>query len=68
MDRSDPGCWKAQVFHYNPDDPALWIPRKGAGGHKLNMARPGSWAIVCLLIVIMTTVRVPAPGRGAFHH
>jgi hypothetical protein len=59
-----PGLLESPGFRYNPDDPALWDPAEVGPGAHADMARPASWAIVCLLIVIVTTVQAPGPWRG----
>jgi hypothetical protein len=38
--------WKAGVFYYNPDDPALFVEARSGLGFALNIARPMGWGLV----------------------
>ena len=38
------------LFYYAPDDPAVFVPKRVGIGQTLNMARPGSWVILFVLI------------------
>lgn len=42
--------WKWGIFYFNPDDPALFIPKRSGLGYTLNFARRGSWAVMALLL------------------
>ena len=45
-DRTDDRYWKAGVFYYAPDDPALWVEKRFGMGYTLNMARAKAWVIL----------------------
>lgn len=40
--RKDKSFWKWGQFYHNPDDPALWVEKRGGGGYTLNMAHRAS--------------------------
>jgi uncharacterized membrane protein len=42
--------WKWGIFYFNPDDPALFIPKRSGLGYTLNFGRRGSWALMALLL------------------
>ena len=43
--------WKAGIFYVNPDDPALFVPKRLGIGYTLNFAHPLSWLILGLSIL-----------------
>ena len=43
--------WKG-IFYSNPDDPALWVPKRFGLGYTLNFGNPWSWGIVALHILV----------------
>ncbi len=47
MNQDDPRYWKAGIFYYNREDPAILVPkRNGLGfGRTLNFGRPISWVL-----------------------
>jgi hypothetical protein len=47
--------WKG-IFYSNPDDPALFVPKRYGIGYTLNFANPWSWAV---LVLILAMVAVP---------
>jgi len=49
--RSPESSWKAGVFYVNPDDPALFVPKRFGIGYTLNFAHPLSWLILGLSIL-----------------
>jgi uncharacterized membrane protein len=54
--------WKA-VFYSNPDDPALFVPKRYGIGYTLNFANPWSWAVV---VLIFAMVAVPLILSAAY--
>jgi hypothetical protein len=48
---SPESSWKAGVFYVNPDDPALFVPKRFGIGYTLNFAHPLSWLILGLSIL-----------------
>ena len=48
--------WKAGVFYWNPDDPAVFVAKRFSVGWTMNFARPVSWLFIlglCALIVLV---------------
>jgi uncharacterized membrane protein len=43
--------WKAGILYVNPDDPALFVPKRLGIGYTLNFAHPLSWLILGLSIL-----------------
>ena len=41
--------WRQGAFYVNPDDPALWVPKRSGLGYTLNFAHPASWPLLILL-------------------
>lgn len=64
-DRTPDRCWKAGVFYFNPDDPAIIVEKRFGIGYTLNFGQPLSWAIVAaltilpLLIIALTRTHLP---------
>jgi hypothetical protein len=44
------------IFYFNPDDPALLVPKRFGIGYTLNFGNPWSWAVLALIIL---TVALP---------
>lgn len=42
--------WKAGIFYYNPDDPALMVEKRDGIGYTVNMARPAAWLFVGVIL------------------
>ena len=51
MRADDDAMWKAGVFYWNPDDPAVFVPKRFGIGWTCNWARPLSWAAVLGLVL-----------------
>ena len=48
--------WKAGVFYWNPEDPAVFVAKRFSVGWTMNFARPASWLFIlglCALIVLV---------------
>ncbi|MCL2882824.1 MAG: DUF5808 domain-containing protein, partial [Coriobacteriia bacterium] len=52
ISRDDDQYWKLGVIYYNPDDPALFVPKRFGVGWTSNMARPQVWALAAGLVVL----------------
>jgi uncharacterized membrane protein len=60
---SDEG-WKG-VFYYNPNDTALFVPKRYRIGYTLNFANPWSWI---LMIIVFALAIAPLIYSAAFLH
>jgi uncharacterized membrane protein len=53
--------WKGGgFFYYNPDDPALLVPKRYGIGMTFNFARPLSWVILAAVVLLPIAVIVAA--------
>jgi uncharacterized membrane protein len=50
--RTPDRCWKAGIFYVNPDDPALFVPKRFGIGYTLNLGNSWSWAVLALIGVV----------------
>ena len=50
--RDDPRFWKLGVFYANPDDPAVFVPKRLGMGLTFNFARPQAWLVLAALLVL----------------
>ncbi|GAA1975490.1 DUF1648 domain-containing protein [Catenulispora subtropica] len=59
VNRDDDSLWKAGVFYFNRDDPAVWIQKRFGVGWTVNWARPaalaflGGLAAVAILVPLL---------------
>ena len=62
-------CWKMGVFYFNPDDPALFIPKRFGIGYTLNFANPWSWVVlaVTMLPALAVIAWLPFHVAGLIH-
>jgi uncharacterized membrane protein len=44
--------WKGGIFYYNPDDAALFVPKRTGMGFTFNFARPAAWLFVLGILAI----------------
>jgi uncharacterized membrane protein len=51
------------IFYSNPDDPALFVPKRYGIGYTLNFANPWSWVV---LVLIFAMVAAPLILSAAF--
>ena len=51
-DRTDDRYWLLGVIYFNRDDPAILIEKRFGVGYTLNFARPMSWSIVLLVLLL----------------
>jgi len=52
ISRDDDNHWRLGVFYFNPDDPAVFVPKRFGIGWTNNYARPLTWVLVATLIVL----------------
>lgn len=45
--------WKAGVFYWNPDDPAIFVPKRVGIGITMNFANKWSWIVLLAIIVAL---------------
>jgi len=53
-------CWKLGQFYYNPQDPALLVERRFGLGYSPNFAKPLSWIVVTVLVIVPIIVLAAA--------
>jgi uncharacterized membrane protein len=61
VNRDDDRLYRYGVFYYNPDDPAVFVPKRFGVGWTLNVARPMAWLILGVLVAAV----VLGPAIGA---
>jgi uncharacterized membrane protein len=44
--------WRG-IFYSNPDDPALFVPKRFGIGYTLNFSNPWSWAVLALICAMV---------------
>lgn len=52
-DVDDDHLWKFGLFYHNPDNPALFVPRRQSWGWTWNFARPGAVVLLALVILLL---------------
>jgi uncharacterized membrane protein len=58
--RDDDQYWYAGVFYNNPDDPALFVPKRFGLGWTLNFGHPqAKLVLIGVLVVILVTSLLP---------
>lgn len=45
--------WKAGRFYVNPDDPALFVPKRFGIGYTLNFGNRWSWLVLALILLML---------------
>jgi uncharacterized membrane protein len=45
-------CWKAGLFYVNPEDPAVFVPKRAGIGYTLNFGRPAGWAALLAILAV----------------
>lgn len=45
--------WKAGIFYWNPNDPAIFVEKRFGIGWSINYARPLSWIVIIGIVVIV---------------
>jgi len=65
QDSTDPRFWKAGLVYYNPEDSALWVPKRFGFGYSLNFGRPVSWLVLGLFLLLPFAISLFVHGsRG----
>jgi uncharacterized membrane protein len=70
--RDDDRYWSAGFFYNNPDDPALFVPKRFGLGWTLNFGHPQSkWFIITVLVLMLVLLLLPLVvallGGGSVH-
>lgn len=70
--REDDRYWYAGVFYHNPDDPALFVPKRFGLGWTLNFGHPRARlfliaVLVLLVVVVLLPLVVTLLGGGSIH-
>ncbi len=58
ISRDDDKYWKLGIFYYNPEDPALFVEKRFGVGWTSNFARPMTWVIFLILIVLIVLLTI----------
>jgi uncharacterized membrane protein len=53
VNRDDDRLYRLGIFYYNPDDPAVFVPKRFGFGWTFNLARPATWLICGVLLVMV---------------
>ena len=69
---ADPRNWRAGIFYFNREDPALFVRKRFGIGYTINFANPWSWVIggVLALVVLapfLLTMFALLRIRAVFH-
>ncbi len=48
-------AWKAGVFYFNREDPALFVPKRFGIGYTINFANRWAWLVIAILVVLIVT-------------
>jgi uncharacterized membrane protein len=54
----NPSAWRAGIIYFDPDDPALFVPKRSGLGYTFNFARPSALLITVVLLVLPLAVAV----------
>jgi len=52
INRDDDKHWKAGVFYFNKEDPALFLEKRFGVGWTINLARPLAWGLFLAIILL----------------
>ncbi|HXW55218.1 MAG TPA: DUF5808 domain-containing protein [Candidatus Cybelea sp.] len=52
-DRTPDRCWKAGMFYFNPNDPALLVEKRFGIGYTINFGHRGAWLIAAAVLAII---------------
>jgi uncharacterized membrane protein len=52
-DRTPERYWKAGMFYFNPDDPALLVEKRFGMGYTINFGHRGAWLIVAAFLAVI---------------
>jgi uncharacterized membrane protein len=53
VNRDDDRLYRLGLFYYNPDDPAVFVPKRFGVGWTLNVARPVTWLIIGVTVLVV---------------
>lgn len=56
VNRDDDRFWKAGVFYFNRDDPAVWVQKRFGVGWTVNFARPAALVFLAGVLAIVVLV------------
>ena len=60
----NPQAWRAGIFYYDPEDPALFVPKRSGLGYTFNFGRPSAIVLtVALLLLPIAIALVALSGR-----
>ncbi|HZU66369.1 MAG TPA: DUF5808 domain-containing protein [Ktedonobacteraceae bacterium] len=64
--RDDDRYWYAEVFYNNPDDPALFVPKRFGWGWTMNFGHPQARFVLIgmVLIVLVFGILLPVLASG----
>jgi uncharacterized membrane protein len=70
--RDDDRYWSGGVFYNNPDDPAMFVPKRFGLGWTLNFGHPQSkrfiiTVLVMMLVLLLLPLVVALLGGGSIH-
>ena len=70
--RDDDRYWSGGIFYNNPDDPALFVPKRYGLGWTLNFGHPQSklfliGTLLLVLVLVLLPLVVALLGGGSFH-
>ena len=71
--RDDEQYWPGEIFYNNPDDPALFVPKRFGFGWTLNFGHPQAKLFLITLLVLLLLLGVVLPlvvalfGGGSMH-
>lgn len=61
---TDDRFWTAGLIYRNPDDPALWVPKRTGLGYTLNFGQPVAWMV--LIGILLFAVAYPVAMHTLF--
>jgi len=63
-DPQNDAYWKAGVFYYNPNDPAVFVAKRVGVGYTMNFASKWAWLVLALtLAIIVGSITLVKPAR-----
>jgi uncharacterized membrane protein len=55
LDPMPQGCWKGGVIYYNPNDPVVFVEKRGGLGYTFNFGNRWSWILLAGLLVVVAS-------------
>jgi len=55
LDPTPQECWKGGIIYYNPNDPVLFVEKRGGLGYTFNFGNRWSWVLVAGLVVVVAS-------------